>query len=52
MEGLQVRLADGPDAGAGRVEVRRTASGDWGTICESGWSTGSSDMVCRMLGFR
>jgi len=51
-----VRLADGPGATEGRVEVY--FEGQWGTVCDDGWSDGAAqgftngEVVCRQLGFR
>ena len=26
-------------------------NGQWGTVCDDGWTTGSSTVLCRQLGF-
>ncbi|NXY07929.1 MARCO protein, partial [Pteruthius melanotis] len=42
-----VRLVGGDKRG--RVEIFH--KGSWGTICDDGWTTRESGVVCRMLGF-
>ena len=49
-----IRLTNGPNARAGRVEILR-ADMTWGTICDDRWSGGqgqrNAEVACRELGF-
>ncbi|XP_053387201.1 deleted in malignant brain tumors 1 protein-like [Mercenaria mercenaria] len=45
--GVEVRLADGPHEGEGRLEVLH--NGQWGTVCDSDWDDNDATVVCKML---
>ena len=44
-----IRLVGGANNMTGRVEI--CFNNQWGTICDSQWSTPDASVVCRQLGF-
>uniref|UniRef100_A0A7M4EC06 Serine protease 12 n=1 Tax=Crocodylus porosus TaxID=8502 RepID=A0A7M4EC06_CROPO len=48
--GLPIRLMDGENKKEGRVEI--FINGQWGTICDDGWSDKDAAVVCRQLGYK
>ena len=44
-----VRLVGGNTNSEGRVEICINSA--WGTVCDSGWDTQETSVVCSQLGF-
>ena len=44
-----VRLADDHRDDRGRVEI--CYQGQWGTVCDDGWSSTDARVVCNQLGY-
>lgn len=45
-----MRLVGGAKGYEGRLEVHYR--GQWGTVCDDGWTQTNTQVVCRQLGFR
>lgn len=45
-----VRLTNGTSFSNGRVEIYQP-NGQWGTICDLGWTFSDVNVVCKQLGF-
>ena len=45
-----LRLTSGKGSHEGRLEVYY--SGQWGTICDDGWTELNTQVACRQLGFK
>ena len=45
----RIRLRDSTASMNGRVEV--CLNGDWGTVCDNGWTTIDANVACRQLGY-
>ncbi|XP_067414787.1 neurotrypsin isoform X2 [Emydura macquarii macquarii] len=50
LTGPPIRLMDGENKKEGRVEI--FINGQWGTICDDGWSDKDAAVVCRQLGYK
>ncbi|XP_053767878.1 neurotrypsin isoform X1 [Desmodus rotundus] len=48
--GFPIRLRDGENKKEGRVEV--FIGGQWGTVCDDGWTDEDAAVACRQLGYR
>lgn len=44
-----IRVMGGSSSMEGRVEICQ--DGDWGTVCDDGWTTVDANIACRQLGF-
>ncbi|TSO98570.1 Neurotrypsin [Bagarius yarrelli] len=49
-QGIPLRLVGGENEREGRVEI--LVAGQWGTICDDGWTDEDAEVVCRQLGYR
>ncbi|EPY80588.1 neurotrypsin precursor [Camelus ferus] len=50
LTGFPIRLMDGENKKEGRVEV--FINGQWGTICDDGWTDKDAAVICRQLGYK
>ena len=44
-----IRLQGGIDSNLGRVEVY--CNGEWGTICDDGFTSTDAQTICKQLGY-
>ena len=49
---IRIRHTDPQAQGRyGLVEIRRSESEEWGSICAQGWGSSDARVLCRQLGF-
>ncbi|XP_062608301.1 deleted in malignant brain tumors 1 protein-like [Saccostrea cucullata] len=45
-----VRIVNGSSVDEGRVEI--LINGQWGSVCDNGWSKSDADVTCKSLGYK
>ncbi|XP_061193442.1 deleted in malignant brain tumors 1 protein-like [Saccostrea echinata] len=49
IENDSIRIVNGSSVEEGRVEV--LINGQWGSVCDNGWSKSDADVTCKSLGY-